>query len=886
MKWLRTFQLRLAALLRKKQLDAEMDEEMRSHIEMQAQENIKAGMKPGEARQAALREFGWVETLKETCRDQRGLTWMENTVRDAHFGVRMLRKNPGFTIVVALTLALGIGANLALFAVLNELLLRPKPVAHPDELWAIEDATPTGQPAYANVCRPYYEAIRRDSHVFIGVIGYADITAKLRTKEGAERIAVELVSGDYFTFLGLRPVLGRGFLPQEDAQMGRDSVAVISFAFWQSQFDGATDVIGRTVTLNGNVVEVVGVAPKGFTGLDLVQPSLWLPTSLEKMMHEFTIYHLVGRLANRKSAAAATGQLAPIIAEVTKELSGSKDPQWMRYGNSPAFQSVRLQPIGRGSLGSAFFRQQVFHFLQFAAIATVLLLFIACANAGGLFLSRALQRRKEMATRLALGATRGVLLRQLVCEGMTVATLAAMSATLTFSWVGAFIVKFASWWPGPVFNPIPDSRVLLFVVTSTIVVGVGFSLFPAVKATGFELFNALKNAEGSVGQRAFLRHSLIVAQMVGSLALLCGATLCLRSMARQLSGDVGFRSDLLVVAPLNLERIGYTTNTATPELAEITRRIALTPGVVHVGVAAEEPFTGNSYAQGLSALEGYRSPDGIPPMVSYAMVGPGVFTALGIPLLRGREMDQTDLDLDRKVVVVNESFVRKFWPDQEPLGKHIQQAEVIGVVKDIRYSRLDVPCEAMMYWMASKGSQHLLYPKLLVRAKRDPRLLISSIRAELAHVHPRLVQGEICTLRDTMKNALAVQLGALRVLSALGGLALAMATIGTYAVMSHLVTRRRREIGVRIALGATRKAVMELVLIEGLRLGLIALTIGLPLTLGVAALLRHQLTGISPFDPVSFLSVTACVLAALVAACWLPACRATRIDPMEALRSE
>ena len=257
-------------------------------------------------------------------------------------------------------------------------------------------------------------------------------------------------------------------------------------------------------------------------------------------------------------------------------------------------------------------------------------------------------------------------------------------------------------------------------------------------------------------------------------------------------------------------------------------------------------------------------------------------------MLRGREFSQEDTDLGRKVVVVNESFAEKFWPGREPLGKHIQQhvqeSEVIGVVKDVRFSRFDAPPKPMMFILASKES--LLHPKLLIRVKRDPRQLISSVRAELAGIHPRLVQGEVCTLRDTMKNALAIQLGALRVLSVLGGLALALAVIGTYGVMAYLVTRRTREMGVRIALGATRSALIKLILTAGLRLGFIALAIGLPLALGAAGLLRHQLAGISPFDPLSFMAVTLSVLTALICACWLPARRAAKVDPMEALRYE
>ena len=273
-------------------------------------------------------------------------------------------------------------------------------------------------------------------------------------------------------------------------------------------------------------------------------------------------------------------------------------------------------------------------------------------------------------------------------------------------------------------------------------------------------------------------------------------------------------------------------------------------------------------------------------MFGYAEVGPNVFGALGVPVLRGREISQSDIELDRGVVLVNESFVNKFWPGQEPLGKRIQSldVEVVGVVKDVRYSRFVTPPKPMMFGLRWK--EGLLHPHLLIRAKRDPRQVISGVRAELARIHPKLLQGEISTLRDTMKSALGIQHTALRILGILGGLALTLSVIGTYGVMAYLVTRRTCEIGLRMALGATRGAVMKLILAAGLRLGFIALAIGLPLAIGAAGFLRHQLAGISPFDPVSFIAVTLSVLTALISACWLPARRASKVDPMEALRYE
>lgn len=807
-------------------------------------------------------------------------------ISDIKYASRQLRKSPSFTILSLLTLALGIGANLALFGILDELLLRPKPVSRPQELWAIESADAAKQPVRANLCRPYYEAICRDKRMFNGIIGYASIMPKLRMEEGIERVRAELVSGDYFSFLGVVPVLGRGFLPEEDTQVGAHTVAVISHAFWQSHFGRTTDVLGKTVTLNNTLVEIVGVAPREFAGLDFRRPSLWMPASMEAIMGETTTYHLVGRLTEPKLAAAAAELLTPIAAEVTKELSTFKDPRWSRYGVSPDFSRIRVDPIGRGVLGTSYLRPRIVSFLKFAGLATVLLLFIASANVASLFLARALQRRKEMATRVALGATRAALMRQVICEGVLVAAAGTVGALLAFSWVGRAIMEFISWWPGAPLRLVPDVRVLLFAASSALAVGVGFSIVPALQATAFEPLAALKDGVGTGRTRLRLRHGLIVAQVVGSLVLLCGATLCLRSISKQLAVDLGYRSDRLAIAPLDLERIGFTTSNFEPELAQIVRRVALVPGVEQICVSPIQPLGGRmAFIDASVQLEGYDSPDGNPVEVGfYPRTGPGMFSVMGIPMLRGREFNQQDIESDRNVIVVNESFVRRFWPDQDPLGKHVRKWEVVGVVKDACLDRFDEPLDATMFRVTRREA--LLHPHLLIRTSGAARHVVASVRTELARIHPKLVQGDVRTLRDVIKNALALQHAALRILGALGVLALVLASVGTYGVMAYVVRSRTREIGIRLAMGATRRDVMRLVLSAGLRLGLIAVAIGLPLALTVAGVLRHQIAGISPFDPLSFTAATACVLAALLAACYIPARRAAKVDPMGALRYE
>jgi predicted permease len=556
---------------------------------------------------------------------------------------------------------------------------------------------------------------------------------------------------------------------------------------------------------------------------------------------ESAIYELVGRLPDPRLATAAEGLLSPVAAEVTKELSGPNgDRRWSRYGVFPDFQKVRLDPVGRGLLGTSRARPKVLGFLRFAGVATVLLLLIACANVASLFLARALQRRKETATRIALGATRAALVRQVVCEGVLVAAGGTAGALLVFSWVGQGLMKFARWWPGTPLRPAADVRVLLFAAGAVLAVGAGFSLLPALQASALAPSSALKDMAGADRRRRWLREGLIVAQVAGSLVLLCGATLCLRSMSKQLSVDLGYRSDRLAVASLDLERIGFTKDSVLPQLEEIVRRVVLVPGVERVGLSRVEPMGGQkSWLDVSIQLEGYHTPNENPVDVGfYPRVGPGMFGVLGIPLLRGRDFSREDIESSRRVVIVNQSFVRKFWPGQDPLGKHIRQWEIVGVVRDACLDRFDERPGATAFCSARK--ENLLQPNLLIRTRGDARHVVASVRAELARIHPKLMTGDIRTVRDIIKETLAVEYAALRVLSILGVLALVLAAVGVYGVMAYLVNSRAREIGIRLAVGATRGDVMRLVLSRGLRLGLVATALGVPLALGAAVVLRDR----------------------------------------------
>jgi len=420
----------LRSLFHGQRLDAEMEEEMGFHIEKDIAANMDGGMDRDEARFVALRTFGGIESIKEDCREDRGVSWIENAVKDVGYAIRMLGKSPGFTTVVVLTLTLGIGVNLALFALLNDQLLRPRPVLRPEELWAICPADSSGRKCGVRFCRPYYEAVRNNKGAFNGIIGYARIFPKLRTADGWEPVVAQLASGDYFNFLGVQPVIGRGFVPEEDDKPGAHRVVVISYRFWHRYFHGERAILGRTLTLNDQVLEVIGVAPRGFNGFGAPLSEFWLPTSLENALDEISNYTLLGRLSNGVSPVEAAGSLTAEVREVTKSLNLGVIPGYQRYAYARGFTQVMIEREGYGSLGPEFDLDFIIKEFRLGALATVLVLLIAAMNLASLLLARALGRRKELATRLALGATRWVLVRQLMLEGVLVAVLGSVCVTV------------------------------------------------------------------------------------------------------------------------------------------------------------------------------------------------------------------------------------------------------------------------------------------------------------------------------------------------------------------------------------------------------------------------------------------------------------------------
>jgi predicted permease len=816
---------------------------------------------------------------------------------DLKLAFRQLCKCPGFTAVAVLTLALGIGANLALFTVLDEEFLRPRPVLHPEELWVIRPSDISGQPRFFNLSRPYYEAIRKYNHVFRGVVGYQHIVPRLQMPDGSAEVNAELVSGEFFSFLGVKPVLGRGFVPAEDDKPGAPGVAVISHQFWQQHFAGDPQAIGKTLALDNQMVEVIGVAPPGFNGINMYPRDLWMPASMDQLFGWHPMYTLLGRLDGSINPAAAADSLAPIVQEVTKTLhppASDPDRGPREAGNNSEFTRVALLRAGYGTVPREFAyndRGALIRVNSLAAFGTLLVLLIAASNLANLLLARALNRRKELATRLALGATRWALVRQLTMEGVLLAALGSIGALVMLTWFNQAVPAMMSavvYGQAPVVSLHPDVRVIMLAVASALVVGVGSSVLPALQATRFDPFGALKDPEGVGGARTrwwSMRNLLVVAQVAASLVLLSGVCLCLRGLQQQLRSEVGFRPELLAVAALDLERAGYTTNTA-PLMCETLRQgLSLLPGVQTVGMMDGPPFSGERGELVTSDLEGH---EGVKIEFGFASVGPECFHALGIPILAGREVTTGDFALGRRVALVSNGFAKEFWPNEEPLGKELKFRrdgyEVIGVVGDARLESLTKVPRPTVYFAARV--QESLHPTFILRTKERPEALINSFRAELLKANARFRDSFVVTVGGAMRDSLTAQRNVMRLLGELAVVAVGLTVLGAYGVMSYRVTQRTREIGIRLAVGARRADIAKLVFRFGVWLALAGICLGLPAAVCGAVLLRHLVLGISPFDLPAFGLASVAVTLALFLACWLPARRAAKVDPIEALRYE
>src|SRR6202521_3702587 len=881
----RTFLGRVAALFRRRRLEQDLDEELRSHLEMSVELNLRKGMSAEDARRVALRSFGGVEQTKENYRDQRGLPMIETTLEDLRFGFRMLRRSPGFSILAILCLTLGIGANAAVFSWVEGILFRPYPaVTHQEQLLALAgtargEADLTSWPDVLDLQR---SCTLIDSFIVTKIMG-----TTLSVGDRAEVTTGSIVSANYFDAIGVHPILGRGFEPGEDVGRNAHPVTVISYQLWKGRFKGDPQIIGKTQRLNNVVHTIVGVAPEGFYGTFVAWAmQFWDPASMEEFF-ESGGYKLEDRGARWIEAYV---RLKPGVtrAQAQEEISAIATRLEHDYSATNPGRSIRLWPLWQTPFNNA---GTLLPTLEIMLAVGSFVLLIACANVGNLLLVRSFARRHEMTVRLAIGASRTRLLKQLLTEGLILSTLGAAGGLLVAYWCRhALVLLFPArsgvsmYLPGEIDWRVMSLRAGICLI-ATLIVG----LVPAFQARNIDLAGALKvEATGVVGSRgtAWVRSSLVVFQVCLSFVLLVGAALLLQSLQKIRTTSPGFSTTNVVKTGVSLITAGYDVPRAKTFQQDLIARVWALPGVQSAAFASVTPLGYRSYSSTPIAVDGYQPPLEEQPTVDYNQVGPDYFPTLGIPLLSGREFTRADDENAQLVAIVNQTMAARYWRDQNPIDRRLQVkgrwVRVIGVAADSKYASM------------RERPKPFFYVPLLQDFEREPVFYIRSIQplqsisaALLREVHAldgNLALYEIITLQEQVDRSTSPQLVAVTLVSILGGLALLLAAVGLYGVMSYAVAQANRELGLRMALGASAANLLRLVISRGLRLTAVGVLCGATAGLALTRLFGKLLYNVSPNDPLAFASAVAVMTITSVAACLLPAWRATRTDPARVLR--
>lgn len=821
---------------------------------------------------------------------------MSTLVQDLRYGARMLAKKPGFTLLVVITLALGIGANSTIFSLVNALLLRPLPIENPEQVVALYTSDYSSG-NFGTSSYPDYLDFQGRNQVLAGLVAYTVTPFSLSVDGANERAFGEVVSGNYFTVLGVKLALGRAFSPEEDRTPGAHPVAVISHKLWQGRFGGDPATLGRSVKINGHSFTIVGVAEEKYAGLmrGLVA-ELWVPA----MMMEQALpgsdnltergnrsFYLMGRLKPGVTLAQAQANFANIAEQLFK----AWPQEWTNIRNESRLISLLPESAARVMPG---FRTPLLIFMALLMTVVGLVLLIACANVANLLLARAATRRKEIAIRLSLGAGRGRLIRQLLTESVLLAVLGGAGGMLLAVWGTDLLMAFKPPTPLPMEIDLnADWRVLGFTLGVALLTGVLFGLAPALAASRPDLVASLKDETGAGRGKGQLRGTFVIIQVALSLLLLIGSGLFLRSLQNASAIDPGFDADNLLVMAMDLQLQGYSETTGQNFSRSMLERVRALPGVEAASLAEYLPLGLGGSRRGVN-IEGYTPQPGESTEVDSAAVTPGYVETLRMPVVRGRPFNELDHQGTPRVVMINEAFARRYWPGQDPIGKRIQMGsrnnnnsphlEVVGVVKDGKYGTLGE--EATPFFYLNIAQRYEPGPTLIVRTRGNPLDYLAAVRNEIAALDKNLPLFDVKTMRQHLGLALLPARLAGSVLGIFGLVALLLAAAGIYGVMAYSVAQRTREIGIRLALGAQTVDVLKLVVRQGMKLVVIGVAIGLSGALALTRLMTSLLYGVSATDPLTFIGVAALLAGVALLACWIPAWRATKVDPMIALRYE
>ncbi len=885
--WFYTLPLRLRSIFRRKQVDQELTDELRDHLEQQIKENLATGMSPEDARYSALRALGGMTQIEQRCRDARGGSLIENLVQDLRYGLRQLRRNPGFFFLAILCLTVGIGANAAVFSWIEGILFRPYPaVAQQERLLALA-GTARGETGPTGISWPDFLDLQR-SCTLCDAFFVSKITGStLNIGERAEITRGSIVSANYFDAIGVHPILGRGFEPGEDAGSDAHAVAVISYQLWRNRFKSDPQIVGKVQRLNNVPHTIIGVAPEGFYGTFVGWAMhFWVPASMEETF-ESGGYKLEDRGARWIEAYV---RLKPGVAraQAQEEISAIATRLEANYPATNRGRGIRLWPLWQTPFNNAGTLLPTLE-IMLAVVAFVLL--IACANVGNLLLVRSFSRRREMTVRLAIGASRTRLLKQLLTEGLLLSTLGAAWGLLVAYWCRhALVLLFparsgvAMYLPGEI-----DWRVMTLSAGICLIATLIVGLVPALQTRNIDLASTLKaDSSAVVGVRgkAWVRSGLVVFQVCLSFILLVGAALLLQSLQKIRTTSPGFSTTNVVQTGVSVISAGYDVPRAKTFQEELIARVRALPGVESAAFARVTPLGYGTYSSTPIAVDGYQSPPEEQPTVDYNQVSPDYFATLGIPLLSGREFMRADDENAPLVAIVNQTMAARYWRDQDPIDRRLQVrgrwVRVIGVAADSKYESMRESPKPFFY--VPLLQDFVRGPALYIRSAQPLQSIAAALLREVHALDGNLALYETITLQEQVNRSTSPQLVAVTLVSILGGLALLLAAVGLYGVMSYAVAQSIRELGLRMALGAGAATLFRLVISRGLRLTAGGVLCGATAALVLTRLFGKLLYNVSPIDPLAFASALAVMTITSVAACLLPAWRATRTDPARVLR--
>jgi len=899
----------LRSLFQKKHVNRELDEELNGFLEMAAEEKMHQGNSREEALRAVRLERGSREVAREEVRSASWETLLETCWQDFRFAVRMLRKSPGFTAIAVLTLALGIGANTAIFSLMNTVLLKTLPVKDPSQLtlfgsgkWSgtIDDVPSRSWHLFSY---PFYLQVQRDNSVFSDVTAISSMPSEVHGTIGegseAETILAQLVSGTYFSALGVSPILGRTFREEDDRVPGKSPVVVSSFAWWMRRFGGDPSIVGKKLRIGSTVYTVIRVSPNDFFGTTVGElPDVWVPLSMEELLppgwaglHDnlFQSLYIIGRRKPDVSVERAQANVNVIFKQAVRELLGPQPTKKQLDDTQHAL--VELSPADRGL---SELRNQFSKPLRVLMVAVGLVLLIACTNIANLLLARATNRHREIAIRLALGASPLRVIRQLFTESFLLAMFGSALGVALATSISKLLLVMASGGPTPLpLNVALDSRVLMFTLLLSFATPVLFGLVPAWHSVRVEINSSFKQGRSTTAVNSSFAKGLIVSQIALSLVLLVAAGLFLRTLVNLTNVDLGFDKNSVLLFTIDPASVGYKEDSRLANLyGQIEERVNAVPGV---HAASFSMFTFNQGAWSGDAWSPEESAEAkIDREIRYNKVGKGFFSTMGLSLVAGRTFGPQDVEHSPKVAVINETMARRYFPNESPIGrifriggpdtKPEKDTVVVGVVKDAKYVTLKEHSWAAAYLPFSQDVGYLW--DFETRFSGNAQSTASAIRQAIREVDPLLPVAGAGTLAEQVDRSVVEQRLTTQLSSFFSLVAVFLACIGIYGVMSYAVLQRTNEIGIRLALGAQRGQILALIMRQGFALAAAGVVLGIALAYLLTRFLASLLFGVQPFDPATYILVALLLTLIALVACCMPACRATHVDPLVALHYE